>query len=303
MRFLFVIDPLERLKKETDTSIALMRESLMRGHEVWHCNTVFWQEKILARAWEADKDMRTAQESVVPVSDFDAVLMRLEPPYDLHYHYITLLLDLADTLVLNRPQALRDANEKLAALLFPALIPATLVSRDADSVVAFVKKHGKAVLKPIHLFGGQGVTLVEAADEPDDRLQPKVEHYTKDGFCIAQEFLPGVYKGDKRVMMLDGKLLGAIRRVPQEGEFRANMVIGGKAEHIELDDDLRIVGEVGPWLRESGIFLAGLDIIDGKLIEINVTCPTGIVPIANFTGRNVAGEIVTALEQKVLMRT
>jgi len=214
-----------------------------------------------------------------------------------------LLLDLADTLVLNRPQALRDANEKLAALLFPALIPATLVSRDADSVVAFVKKHGKAVLKPIHLFGGQGVTLVEAADEPDDRLQPKVEHYTKDGFCIAQEFLPGVYKGDKRVMMLDGKLLGAIRRVPQEGEFRANMVIGGKAEHIELDDDLRIVGEVGPWLRESGIFLAGLDIIDGKLIEINVTCPTGIVPIANFTGRNVAGEIVTALEQKVLMRT
>jgi glutathione synthase len=220
------------------------------------------------------------------LAELDAVFIRKDPPFDAAYLHMTQQLDLVKdrTLVLNDPSAVRDANEKLYALRFARFMPPTMVSSDEKQLIEFVSKvGGSAVIKPLDGAGGSGVGVLGANDV---NLRPLIGLLTAEGRRVAmvQEFQPAVVKGDKRVLLLDGQVLGVIRRVPQSGDIRANIHVGGRVEATELTDGEReLCAAVGQHLRSVGLWFVGLDLIDGKLIEINVTSPTGIQELGRLT--------------------
>jgi glutathione synthase len=301
MRIGVQMDPLDRIQVEGDTSFALMLEAQRRGFEVWWFppEDLFFEEGVLRAEARQVKLADTPggghfielERETLEIGHFDVVLVRQDPPFDIAYVANTYLLQLAqgETLVVNNPAGIRNISEKLATLAFEDLIAKTFVGRNLAAMEAFVQRFPEVVVKPAFLNGGEGVVRL-TRDQPDlrGRLEGLLAQVGKEPL-VVQEFLPAVVRGDIRVMMLDGEIVGALRRVPKAGDFRANIHVGGRAEAAELSPQERAVAErVGPLLRAEGIVFAGLDLIDGRLTEINVTSPTLVRELQRLTGVDVA---------------
>jgi glutathione synthase len=238
-------------------------------------------------------------------ADMDAVLIRKDPPFDQAYLYATLLLEHArgKTLVINDPRALRDANEKLYALQFPEFVPRTLVSADRERVIRFVGEvGGRAVIKPLDGAGGFGVLGISQGDHNTRAI---IDMLTSEGkrLAIVQEYLPAVREGDKRILLLDGEPLGAILRIPRPDDLRSNIHVGGNVVPADLTgDEEAMVRAMGPRLRSDGLFFVGLDVIGGRLTEVNVTSPTGIQQLARFTGSKPEEKVIRWIEARAQAR-
>ncbi|HEV8320230.1 MAG TPA: glutathione synthase [Myxococcota bacterium] len=307
MRFLFVMDPLAGVSVTADTTFALMLAAQERGHEPWYCTVAdLWVKDGAAHARAARASVRAVQgehyvlapAEELPLAAFEAVWMRKDPPFDISYVLATYPLDVAGTLVVNHPAALRDANEKMFGTRFPALGPRTLVTRSPARLRAFLAElGGRMIVKPLDGMGGLGVLLLRA-DDPN--LPSLIELCTATGrqWLMAQEYLPAAARGDKRILLLDGEPLGAILRVPPPGEIRGNIHIGASVVATELDhDDRRICDALAPALRAHGLWFVGLDVIGGKLTEVNVTSPTGIQELTRLGGGRPTHAVVDWLEK------
>lgn len=294
MRIAVQMDPIDTMVVQRDTSLALMLEAQARGHEVWWFtpNDVFFDTgAVKARArrvtvWlDNDRHYATDEERVRALDDFDVILIRQDPPFDMGYVSNTYLLELTKALVLNPPRGVRNISEKMSILRFPELTPKTWVGRDLDALEDFASRFDQVVLKVLYLMGGDGVIKLRAGDIDFRARAAKFIDAAGREPILAQEFLSAVSGGDKRLFVLDGVPFGAVKRMPQEGEFRANLHAGGKAHAAEIDNnDRRIAAAVAPLLKAEGILFAGLDVIAGKLIEINVTSPTLVQELKRFGG-------------------
>ena len=295
LRVAIQMDPLEDVDIDADTSFALAETAQERGAELWvygpeHLSCQ--QGRVIARARPA-KVQRVAdtpgvfgEEVVLDLAkDVDVVLMRQDPPFDMSYITACHLLEMisGETLVLNDPAYVRGTPEKLFPLLYPEIMPPTLISRDRRAIDAFRATHKDIILKPLYGNGGAGVFRVKPDDSNFSSLMEMFMERSREPI-IAQGFLPNVKNGDKRVILIDGEAVGAINRRPLPGETRSNMHVGGTAEKTELtDDDMRICKIIGPELRRRGQVLVGIDVIGDKLTEVNVTSPTGLQELKRFS--------------------
>ena len=310
MRIVVIMDPPDKVIVDEDTSFALMLEAQARGHEVDHCQAhdlLLRDGRLYATARPAtmQRDVHAPITLDAPrevcLHDVDAVFVRTDPPFDSAYLWMTLLLDRVkdDTLVVNAPDGLRRANEKLYACQFPELMPQTLVSADKGQIKAFMAAvGGRAVIKPLDGAGGEGVM---ALSDGDLNLNAIIEHQTRNNSRLAmvQRFLPEVDQGDKRILLLDGEPLGAILRVPQRGDVRSNIHVGGSVVAATIEAaDRRIIDAVAQRLRADGLYFVGLDVIGGCLTEINVTSPTGIQQMSRLDGEPYASRVVAWVEDR-----
>ncbi|MCC6850440.1 MAG: glutathione synthase [Deltaproteobacteria bacterium] len=315
LRIGVVMDPLPRVHPDKDTTFALMLEAQKRGHELWvvHHRDIFCADtdvRAMGRRAEVFRPQapgephhRFHQSAPLALADLDAVWMRTDPPVDADYLYATHLLSLVEArgvFVMNRPAAIRDANEKLYALNFPHCIPRTLLTREVARLKEFLRElGGEMILKPPHGWGGLGIFLVHAGDR---NLNAILETVTENGctLTMAQQYIKAVRElGDERVLMLDGEPLGAVARVPREDEHRSNLHVGGTARKVMLGErERRICAEVGPKLREAGLYFVGLDIIGDYLTEVNVTSPTGIQEIDRLDGVCLETTVLELVERK-----
>jgi len=310
MRYLFVVDPVERLSLAGDTSYALMLEAQRRDHEVWTCQidhlglehddpVAEAQMTLVRAATRADEAFSFEERTPIPLEAFDLVMMRKDPPVDVAYLHATWILEQArgKTLLVNDPRGLRELNEHLAVLRFPALTPPTVVTRSADQLRAFQKQQGGViVVKPVDGFGGLGIFVVRDGDPNASSI---IETATGAGtrWTIAQRYLPEVIEGDKRIVLVDGEPVGAVLRVPASAEARGNLHVGGRAVKSAIDArDREIIAAVAPAMREHGQIFVGLDVIGGMLTELNITSPTGIRHIARLEDRNVAAPVIDRFE-------
>jgi glutathione synthase len=308
MRFLYVMDPMDRVLPDKDTTFAFLRAGQARGHVALHAEP----RDVYAERGEIFAQVRPvvvqdvapfftlAAPEIVPIADLDAVFIRKDPPFDAAYLYLTLLLERlrGRTLVLNDPRGLRDANEKLYALHFAKHMPATMVASNADQIFAFVTSlGGQGVIKPLDGAGGSGVMLLTIGDK---NARAIVETLTGEGKRLAmiQEYLPGVLQGDKRILLMDGEILGAINRIARADDLRSNIHVGGRVEACDVTAHERaLVAEIAPRLRADGLIFVGLDVIGGKLTEVNVTSPTGIQELSRHRGEDVASRVIAWVEQ------
>jgi glutathione synthase len=312
MRFVFVMDPVSTVIFDEDTSFALMREAQVRGHQVAHClpkDVGLREHHVLARVRPATmRDDRAApivlgEAEDIDLAEVDAVFIRKDPPFTDAYLWLTLVLEhlRGQTLVVNDPRGLRDANEKLYAHHFSDVTPLTIVTSHKDEILRFIGEiGGKGVIKPIDGHGGEGVFLLSLGDS---NLNGLIESVTQLGGrnAIVQALVPEVYdEGDKRILLVDGELLGVVGRVPQKGDLRSNVHVGGSVAPAQLSEaDQRIIDTLAPKLVEDGLFFVGLDVIGGRLIEVNVTSPTLIQQMSRLSGENLSAKVIDRLEQKV----
>jgi glutathione synthase len=316
MRILFIVDPLPLLALAGDTSYALMLEAARRGHELWTCqidHLGLEHEDPIAEAQPTHVRLAPTpaeafsvdERTPIPLEAFDMVLMRKDPPVDVDFLQATWILERArgKTLLVNDPRGLREFNEHLFVLHFPELTPPTIVTRSQKRLMAFLAEQGGAiVVKPVDGFGGLGVFQVRTGDPNASSI---FETSTKAGrtWTMAQRFLPEVIHGDKRILLADGEPVGAVLRVPAAAEARGNLHIGGRAVKTEITpEDHAIIRAVAPMLRAQGQLLVGLDVIGGRLTEINITSPTGVRHIEALENRNVAALILETLERKASER-
>jgi glutathione synthase len=310
MRLVYVMDPMGGVLPDKDTTFAFQRAAQARGHVALHClpRDVFLREgdafarvRTLTVSDTAPHATLGADTTDVALADVDAVLVRKDPPFDIAYLYMTLVLERARgrTLIVNDPRGIRDANEKLYAQHFAKHMPRTLVAANQDQIHAFaVEVGGRAVIKPLYGAGGAGVMMFGPGDK---NARSIVDLLTRDGTEIAmvQEYLPAVEKGDKRILLLDGELLGAINRVPRADDLRSNLHVGGRVEPCEVTAAERaIIADMAPRLRADGLFFVGLDTIGDRLTEVNVTSPTGIQELSRHVGRDVAGDVIAWIERR-----
>jgi glutathione synthase len=303
------MDPIERINIRGDSTFALLLEAQKRGYSI----SYFTPDKLSLRGEEllAPVQKITVRDEIgdhfslgeskrEPLTNFDVILLRQEPPFDIAYITSTHLLERIHpkTLVVNDPASVRNAPEKMFVLNFPQLMPPTLISRDLDEINSFRDKHGAVVMKPLHGHGGAAVFRVMPQDMNFGSLFDMFSVTFREPWVI-QRFLPEVKHGDKRIILVDGEFAGAVNRVPAPDDLRSNMVRGGAAQATELSPREReICDTLGPELRERGLLFVGIDVIDGNLTEINVTCPTGIRAIARLGGPDVAGKIWDTIEKK-----
>jgi glutathione synthase len=309
MDFAFILDPLLSLKAYKDSSVAMMRALVARGHRVFAMQSadLAWSEagtRARAVALELSGDnhdwYRETGVEERALADFAAVLMRKDPPFDMEYVYATYLLEMAEregARVYNRPQAIRDYNEKMAIGRFPEFVAPTLVTRDAARVHAFIDAHRDTVVKPLDGMGGTSVFRVRS-DDPNRNVI--VETVSREGerTVMAQRFIPEIADGDKRVVLIAGEVVPySLARIPKPGETRGNLAVGGRGEARPLTAREReIAAAIGPALWREGLFVVGLDVIGDCLTEVNVTSPTCFVEIAEQTGFDVGGMFAEALE-------
>ena len=308
MRFVYIMDPMERLNYEKDTTVAFIRAAQDRGHESLHTrfNDLFVQDGDVFATVRPVTVTKTApfftygEATDVRLADVAGVLIRKDPPFDSAYLYGTLMLERVRdrTVIMNDPRGLRDANEKLYALHFHRHMPKTYVGSSATKIFAFVDSVGTAVIKPLYGAGGMGVLLLARADKNARSIVDVLtEEQTRS--VMVQEFIPAVTEGDRRVLVLDGEVLGAINRVPRKDDIRSNIHVGGTVVPHTLDEhEKKIVADVAPRLRNDGLHFVGLDIIGGKLTEVNVTSPTGIQELSAHMQKDVAASVIEWLERR-----
>ncbi|GMG92100.1 glutathione synthase [Cupriavidus metallidurans] len=312
MRILFITDPLETFKTYKDSTFAMMTEAAARGHELFFClqsqlslsaNVVEAMVRPLELTDDAQAWYRLGDAALRPLSAFDAVLMRKDPPFDMEYVTSTWLLELAEAQgarVFNKPRAIRDHSEKLAIGQHPQFITPTLVTRDAGRIREFHAEHKDIIVKPLDGMGGMGVFRV-GADAMN--LGAIVETLGDNGArtLMVQRYIPAIKDGDKRILLIGGKPVPySLARIPQGTEIRGNLAAGGVGRAQELSArDREIAETLAPGLWKQGLLLVGLDVIGDYLTEVNVTSPTCFQEIAQQTGFNVAGMFIDALEQAV----
>ena len=303
------MDPIARINIRGDSTFALLLEAQKRGYSI----SYFTPDKLSLRGEElvAPVQLLTVRDQLgdhftlgeakrEPMTNFDVILLRQEPPFDIAYITSTHLLERIHpkTLVVNDPASVRNAPEKMFVLNFPQLMPPTLISRDLDEINSFRAEHGAVVMKPLHGHGGAAVFRVMPQDMNFGSLFDMFSVTFREPWVI-QRFLPEVKHGDKRIILVDGEFAGAVNRVPAPDDLRSNMVRGGAAQATDLSEREReICATLGPALRERGLLFVGIDVIDGNLTEINVTCPTGIRAIARLGGPDVAAKIWDTIEAK-----
>ncbi len=308
MKLLFILDPLDSLKSHKDTSLAIMREAAVRGHSLYVCaqHDIFLrneQVKINAKKFQFANSVNwyvlDEPEEVLP-KQFDAILMRKDPPFDNEYLYSTYLLELAvqqGAHVINNPSAVRSWNEKLSIAKFPQFAPEFLVTSNNVLIREFLAMHQDIVVKPLDGMGGSGVFRLTQADPNIGVILETITKFETQT-NMAQRYLPAIKQGDKRIIVINGEPLPyALARIPKTGETRGNLAAGGTGVAQALTArDLEIATTIGKMLKQEGLFLVGLDVIGEYLTEINVTSPTGMVEIAAQTPCNPAQVFVHALE-------
>ncbi len=307
LKVAFQMDPIGAVNIDADSTFRLAEEAQARGHELFFYtpdHLAFQNGTVTARGQSMTvrrvrgDHVTLGEVTEVDLADWDVVWLRQDPPFDMGYITTTHILERIhpDTLVVNDPFWVRNYPEKLLVLQFPDLIPPTTIARDLETLRAFRHNHGDMILKPLYGNGGAGVFKLDKSDRNLSSLHEMFTGMNREPL-IAQKYLPDVVAGDKRVILVDGEAVGAINRVPQEGETRSNLHVGGRAERAELTArDREICAAIGPLLREKGQIFVGIDVIGGWLTEINVTSPTGIQELERFDGVNIAGRIWDAVE-------
>lgn len=309
MRFIYLMDPMEKVLPDKDTTFAFQRAAQARGHVALHAELrdlfvkdgdVYANVRELL-VGETPPYFRLGASSRVRIADVEAVFIRKDPPFDDAYLYATLLLERARgrTVIMNDPRGLRDANEKLYALHFARHMPRTLVTANQALVLEYLDEvGGKAVIKPLDGAGGAGVLLIQKEDKNTKSILELLTHEGK-RLVMVQEFLPKVVAGDKRVLLLDGEILGAINRVPMADDLRSNIHVGGRVEPCDVTDEERaVVADIAPRLKEDGLVFVGLDMIGGRLTEVNVTSPTGIQELSRHRGEDMSAKVIEWVERK-----
>ena len=303
------MDPIERIRIAGDTGFALMLEAQARGHTLYTYNP----DKLSMRDGKVTAPMRPVSvrdvegdhfsvgtEEKIDLSTLDVVLLRQDPPFDMAYVTTTHMLERIHpkTLVVNDPASVRNAPEKILVTHFPELMPPTLITRDKAEIEAFRDEHGEIVMKPLYGHGGATVFKTSRTDPNFGSLFDLFSNLFREPW-VVQAFIKEVTEGDKRIILIDGKAAGAVNRVPAVGDLRANMVRGGAARPTDLSkQELAICEAIGPTLRERGLLLVGIDVIHGKLTEINVTAPTGVRAIKKLGGPDLAAELFDVIEAK-----
>lgn len=315
IRIAVQMDPMDGIGIKGDSSFALMLSAQARGHHIWHYDVgtltldagdrlTAWAHPVHDLQRVEGAHYRFGEPKRIDLgSDVDVVLMRQDPPFHVGYITATHLLERIEneTLVVNNPVSVRNAPEKVLVLDYRQFMPPTLITRSADEIRAFQKEHKAVVIKPLHGNGGKAIFRVPAEGDNLGALM-EVFNGTWPEPHMVQPFLPDVAKGDKRIVLVDGEVAGAINRRPGEGEFRSNLAVGGSAEATELTArEQEICNAMGPRLKELGLIFVGIDVIGGEwLTEINVTSPTGIVAIDTFNGTDTPGMIWNAIEARLV---
>jgi glutathione synthase len=307
-----VMDPIESIAPKKDSTLAMLLEAQRRGAEIHY----MLQGDLRLEGGEAFAASRglTVKDDPkdwfsfgaardVRLGELDAILMRKDPPFDMEYIYSSYILERAEVagaLVVNKPQSLRDMNEKASTAWFADCAPVTLVSRSIGGIREFLKEHGRIVVKPLDGMGGRSIFVVAAGDKNANVI---LETLTDNGrrFAVAQVFVPEIAAGDKRILLVDGEPVPcALARVPHASDFRGNLVMGAEGRSQELSErDRAICARVGPVLKEHGVLFAGIDVIGDYLTEINVTSPTGIRELDAGFGLNIAGTLFDAIEARL----
>ena len=307
-----VMDPISDIKIHKDSSFAMLLEAQSRGWELYYLEMqdlyldngrCFAGSRKLTVQRDPENWYQLEEATEHPLSDLDAVLMRKDPPFDTEYIYATYLLERAEDegcLIVNKPQSLRDANEKLFTAWFSEFTPTTLVTRSSHKIREFHAKHQDVILKPLDGMGGASIFRIK---ENDANIGVIIETLTEhqQRYCMAQAFIPEITEGDKRILIVDGEPMPyALARIPAKGETRGNLAAGGSGVAQPLStSDWHIANYIGPTLKEKGLIFVGLDIIGDKVTEINVTSPTCIQEIDNAFGTNISGKLMDAIEKRI----
>ncbi|MFN3911378.1 glutathione synthase [Hyphomonas sp.] len=314
LRIAIQMDPLERVNIDGDTSFALAETAQARGHElfVYSVNDLAWTGgRVTAQARPA-RVQRVREtpglfgETVTLdlARDTDVILMRQDPPFDMGYITACHLLEevSGETLVLNDPAGVRSSPEKIFPLMFPDIMPPTLVTRNRAAIDAFRDTHHDIIVKPLYGHGGAGVFRIAPDDSNLDSLLELFFSKNSEPVMV-QAFLPAVADGDKRIVLIDGEPVGAINRKPKAGQVRSNLVVGGTAEATELSAADRMICErIGPELKRRGLMLTGIDVIGGRLTEVNVTSPTGLQALKRLSGIDATAKFWDVVERKLAAR-
>ena len=307
----FQMDPLDNIDPRLDTSFRLAEEAELRGYSVFHYlpnNLTFNKTRIIANGHfvklnrKQNPSFTILKNKTIDIGhDLDILWLRQDPPFNMDYLSSTYLLDFVgnETLIVNNPFWVRNFPEKLLVLNYPQLMPATIITSRIEVIQEFREKYGDIILKPLYGNGGAGVFKINYNDKNFVALFELFQMNSTEPL-IAQEFLPEVTNGDKRIILLDGEILGAINRIPQKGEIRSNMHVGGKAVATELSiDEIKICEQIGSTLKEHGQIFVGIDVIGGKLTERNVTSPTGLQELEKFENKNLASKVWDKLISKI----
>jgi len=307
-----VMDPISDVKIQKDSSFAMLLEAQSRGWELYYMEMKdlhlengrsFATTKKLTVQREEGNFYQLEEAVDHPLADLDVVLMRKDPPFDTEFVYATYLLERAEDegcLIVNKPQSLRDANEKLFTAWFSEFTPTTLVTRSSEKIRAFHDKHKDVILKPLDGMGGASIFRIKEKDANlGVIIETLTEHETR--YTMAQAFIPDIKDGDKRILIVDGEPMPySPARIPAKGETRGNLAAGGRGVAQPLSEsDWHIANTIGPTLKEKGLIFVGLDVIGDKVTEINVTSPTCIQEIDNAYGTNIAGKLMDAIEKRV----
>ncbi len=310
MKIAFQMDPIEHVDINADSTFRLAEEAQNRGHDLYAYtpnDLTFNRGKVVANVRSISLKRKIGDHvnfgavELLDLSEFDVIWLRQDPPFDMGYITNTHLLDLVakETLIVNNPFWVRNLPEKLLVLEFPDLIPDTIISRDLQEIKEFKREFKDIIVKPLYGNGGAGIFRLKDDDKNLTSLHELFSTMSSEPL-IAQAFLPDVQNGDKRIILVDGKPVGAINRVPKAGEIRSNMHVGGKAEPAKLSQrDREICSAIGPTLKSKGQVFVGIDVIGEYLTEINVTSPTGIQELEQFDNRNIAEMIWHAVEEKL----
>lgn len=303
-----IMDPLDTIKPHKDTSLAILASAQKHGftnhyiqqHDLFvrdgvaHARCQQIQVNLTNESW-----YELEHERIVKLEDFDVILMRKDPPFDMQYIYTTYILELAEksgTLVVNKPQSLRDYNEKVFTSLFPNCIPESLITRSRDRLLEFASTHQEIILKPLDSMGGTSIFKTSITDANlNVIIETLTDYQTK--FIMAQRFIPEIANGDKRIILINGKPINlALARIPPKNDFRGNMAVGATTRIQPLTKrDYFICEQIAPTLIANGLIFVGIDVIGDYLTEINVTSPTGIRELATATQTDIAGQLITEL--------
>ena len=301
------MDPIASIDITGDTSFAFALEAQSRGHDLYYYlpesltldgGVLYANMHRITVRDEVGHHVDEGPAQYQKLADMDVILMRQDPPFDMAYITATHLLEYLppSTMVVNHPAEVRNAPEKILVLDFPSLMPPTMVSRDIAAIARFRDEHTDIIIKPLYGNGGAGVFLIKQGDKNFNALLEMFLSQSREPLMI-QAYLPDVTKGDKRIILIDGEAVGAINRIPSEGEARSNMHVGGKAVATELTPrDQEICRIIGPVLKQRGLLFVGIDVIGDYLTEINVTSPTGIREFERFTGISLAAKTFEAIE-------